>query len=177
MATFLPQNAFNSAGINVTEYMFPSSLTYSHGFTTFPNVDHPTIQYCPLSDNALNVHAVFGRTAHPVLAMADGLYPNQVAWEASYPAGSINPSNTIVGGFGFYLSGPTYFGDLLSVPGLAQEVVFGYSVMFEEGWEWAKGGKMPGICESFLISERFTFLTRRSWWDWKFSVWLHGRTK
>lgn len=153
MATFLgSQDAFNplftSSGVHIQDSIFPPSLNYTYGFTTFPYIDHPKIQYCPLADSPLGVHSVFSRTTHPVVPVPNGSYPNQVAWEATYPAGSINPSSPIPGGFGFYLNGPTLFGDLLSVPQVAQEVVFGYSVMFEEGWEWAKGGKLPGICAS-----------------------------
>jgi len=59
-----------------------------------------------------------------------------------FPEGSINPSGTIPGGFGFYLSGPSNFAKRLES---ATEALFSYRVMFEEGWEWMKGGKLPGL--------------------------------
>ncbi|KAG7091566.1 hypothetical protein E1B28_010591 [Marasmius oreades] len=64
--------------------------------------------------------------------------PPTHAFEAFYPKGSINPSAPIPGGFGFYLTGPNDF-----VSG--QEVLMSYRVMFQNDWEWVKGGKLPGI--------------------------------
>jgi hypothetical protein len=43
---------------------------------------------------------------------------------------------------------------------LAKEVTFGYSVMFEDGWESNPGGKFHGLCAS-SFSSYFVFL---SWW-------------
>lgn len=31
----------------------------------------------------------------------------------------------------------------------AIEVICGYEVMFEKGFQWVKGGKLPGICACF----------------------------
>jgi hypothetical protein len=45
---------------------------------------------------------------------------------------------------GFYLAGPKEIASLLDQG--AKEAVFGYRVMFEKGWEWVKGGKLPGMC-------------------------------
>ncbi|KAJ7213984.1 hypothetical protein GGX14DRAFT_444723 [Mycena pura] len=73
------------------------------------------------------------------------------AWEVFYQKGSINPRSQptapIPGGFGFYLAGPTPFrvaAKLSSGTG-AVHVVLSYRVMLQEGWEWVKGGKLPGI--------------------------------
>jgi hypothetical protein len=71
-----------------------------------------------------------------------------VAWEAFYPEGSINPSATIPGGFTFYLKGPLDFAKRLES---ATEALFSYRVMFEEEWEWVKGGKLPGLCKWSLF--------------------------
>ena len=68
------------------------------------------------------------------------------AWEAYYPKGSINPKGTIKGGFGFYLTGPSDNAWAKRFE-TAKEVTFGYSVCFDNGFDWAKGGKLPGICE------------------------------
>ncbi len=72
------------------------------------------------------------------------------AWEAVFPKGSINPGNKTNphGGFGFYLRGPAQFAEALKGLEGHAEVVFAYSVLFEEGFEFVKGGKLPGICKS-----------------------------
>lgn len=67
------------------------------------------------------------------------------AWEAFYPTGSINPNGAIKGGFGFYMKGPKAFEQALERKD-AVEVICGYEVMFEDGFEWVKGGKLPGVC-------------------------------
>ncbi|KAF8641434.1 hypothetical protein AX16_009947 [Volvariella volvacea WC 439] len=68
------------------------------------------------------------------------------AWEAVYPKGSINPGSSIPGGFGFYMSGEEEFRKVLAgANGAGDEAVMSYRVMFEKGWEWRKGGKLPGI--------------------------------
>jgi hypothetical protein len=72
----------------------------------------------------------------------------KTAWEAIYPAGSFSPGNALRGGFGFYVNGMSDFRD--AVQGGATEVMFGYSVAFQAGWEWVKGGKLPGGCTSLL---------------------------
>lgn len=71
------------------------------------------------------------------------------AWEAFYPCGSINPSATIPGGFGFYMSGPEDFVEELK-KNVVNEAVFGYRVIFEDGFDFVKGGKLPGICKCLL---------------------------
>src|SRR6266850_1546738 len=55
-----------------------------------------------------------------------------------------HPDVPIKGGFGLYLAGPKAFASALSEH--AREVVIGYEVFFEAGFEWAKGGKLPGLC-------------------------------
>ena len=56
----------------------------------------------------------------------------------------MNPSGSIPGGFGPYLSGPTAFAKRLET---AKEAIFSYRLMLQKDWEWVKGGKLPGICE------------------------------
>ncbi|KAK0501344.1 hypothetical protein EDD18DRAFT_1306945 [Armillaria luteobubalina] len=105
------------------------------------------IKHVPLDDSALGVHKVFNRTSHNVVSPPVPSHPNpddgeqpEEAWEAFYPRGSINPSASIVGGFGFYVAGPAGF-----LNGTVNEAIVSYRVMFESGWEWARGGKLPGI--------------------------------
>ncbi|EJD35519.1 hypothetical protein AURDEDRAFT_75191, partial [Auricularia subglabra TFB-10046 SS5] len=53
--------------------------------------------------------------------------------------GSYNPSGKPRGGFGFYLGGPSGFNF-----GGANELLFSYAVKFDNGFEFNKGGKLPG---------------------------------
>lgn len=66
---------------------------------------------------------------------------NVVLWasgggiEVHYPAGSYSPEGPIVGGFGVWTDHP--------VPGEAAS--FKYSVFFPAGFNFVKGGKLPGL--------------------------------
>ncbi|THH27546.1 hypothetical protein EUX98_g6647 [Antrodiella citrinella] len=129
------------------------------GFTTSPLVPSniPHIALVPLTDAALGVHKVTAQTTHNVVSPPppashhnglnelDDALPTE-AWEAFYPAGSINPGNKEAprGGFGFYMRGPKAWKETLDREG-AGEVLVSYRVMFEEGWAWRKGGKLPGL--------------------------------
>jgi len=85
------------------------------------------------------------KISHPdILKHSTVVKDGRLAWEALYPQGSINPGGAIKGGFGLYLAGPDAFARALNEH--AREVVIGYEVYFEIGFEWAKGGKLPGIC-------------------------------
>lgn len=153
------------------DLLFPDIWSYDAAWTTSTHVLLPFVEHVPLNDAALGVHGLTPRTAHPVVdapaanvsapSNASSLFSvasespttdsdvdrdaNQ-AWEATYPAGSINPSGSIAGGFGFYLTGPPAFQAALQAG--AREAAFAYSVLFEPGWEWQKGGKLPGACKS-----------------------------
>lgn len=135
----------------VQSWLFPPALTFSCGFSTSPYVDLPQITPTELSDSSLGVFKVSSDTTHPVV-----LGPNRddYSWEAYYPEGSYNPNGPIAGGFGFYLKGPDFFAEQLSV---ANEVLTSYSVMFEEDWDWVKGGKLPGQCKHshFFTKSRY----------------------
>ena len=127
------------------------SYDFEFGFTTCNYIQDPKIQLFELDDHQLGVHKVSSRTTHkvvqppnPTLANLGGLPSPETAWEAFYPEGSINPSADIPGGFSFYLSGPQEFADRLET---ASEVVMSYRMMLQDGWEWKKGGKLPGVCK------------------------------
>lgn len=135
--------------------LFPS-VPFSSAFTTasLHNEHDPRISEVELSDLSLGVHKTNSRHPHHVVippppSDSCSIPPPQKAWEAFYPKGSINPSGTIFGGFGFYLSGPLDFSKRLES---ANEVVMSYRIMFEDDWEWVKGGKIPGICEFMRTS-------------------------
>ncbi|KAG6848783.1 hypothetical protein C0991_012502, partial [Blastosporella zonata] len=100
---------------------------------------------------------VSSRTTHHLVTPPNPIHESdygqdapQEAWEAFYPKGSINPNAEIPGGFGFYLTGPSEFAEKLAHG--AREVVFGYRMMLQPGWEWVKGGKLPGVCTSWIVS-------------------------
>src|SRR5882757_6429021 len=118
------------------------------GFTTTSYAVTPdlpiTLRLVPLADDVLGVHKItqpkilthrIVRSPRPINLAATEVAHHDVsesqAWEAFYPKGSINPSGTLKGGFGFYLSGPDSFRGALRN---ATEVVMGYSVLFEKGW-------------------------------------------
>lgn len=60
--------------------------------------------------------------------------------QAHYPKGSYTFGHQPQGGISFYAPGPSDV-DLTT----AKEATFGYSVMFDEGFDWNKGGKLPGL--------------------------------
>ena len=64
--------------------------------------------------------------------------------QAHYPQGSYNPSGSPRGGFSFYAPGPENV-DLST----AKEATFSYSVYFGDGFQFVKGGKLPGFCACF----------------------------
>ena len=129
------------------------------GFTTYPTSDVPTLALVRLDDRELGVHRVTSNTTHnlviPPIPVPGG-DSTTPAWEALYPAGSINPGNKTspAGGFGLYLRGPPSFADALKELGNHAEVVFTYSVLFENNFQFVKGGKLPGICEYTLCNMR-----------------------
>jgi hypothetical protein len=130
----------------------------AHSWTTSTSAAVPeqTARISLTDERALGIHRVWTRARHrlvsPPLLPSSSLCspgahhpPPEQAWEACYPAGSVNPSGAIPGGFGFYLSGPTStpwgprFAD-------AREVLCAYALMLDDEWEWVRGGKLPGMC-------------------------------
>jgi hypothetical protein len=129
---------------NIKSVLFPT--TYVCGFTTCPAVILPDITNIQLSDDSLGVHKVAGRTTHDIVTPPTphsllGNPPDQ-AYEAFYPKGGINPGADLPSGFSFYISGPEWFREKAMK---AREMSWSYRVMFENGWEGAKGGKLPGV--------------------------------
>jgi len=90
----------------------------------------------PLSDDTLNPTSIIKDLTHTYMAAPDG----KSAMRAIYPKGSWNPSNNPRGGISFYALGS----DDLDMT-TAKELTFGYSVFFEKGFQFNKGGKLPGI--------------------------------
>ena len=130
----------------------PAFLT---GFTTCTSINDKRIQILTLDDQSLGVHRISQHTTHSTTippsphspspsSCSSHIPPPDVAWEAYYPKGSINPTAPIPGGFSFYLSGPPFFSEALQG---AKEVVMSYRMMLSEEWDWVKGGKLPGVCK------------------------------
>ncbi|KAJ7481441.1 polysaccharide lyase family 14 protein [Mycena latifolia] len=90
----------------------------------------------PLSDATLRPFKVMSGTTHDYVSAPDG----KPAMEAKFPKGSYIPSKEPSGGFSFYAPGPEDV-DFTQ----AEEVTFGYSVFFPTGFQFVKGGKLPGI--------------------------------
>jgi hypothetical protein len=65
--------------------------------------------------------------------------------KAHYPEGSYKPSVDPCGGVSFYAPGPPSV-DLTT----GKEALFSYSVYFPEGFDFVKGGKLPGLCKYFF---------------------------
>jgi hypothetical protein len=76
-------------------------------------------------------------------------FQGKTALKAHYPKGSYKPSatNAPKGGLSFYAPGPASV-DLST----AEEATFGYSIFFPKGFEFVKGGKLPGVCAYFACS-------------------------
>jgi hypothetical protein len=81
--------------------------------------------------------SILANTTRRVLEAPDGV----VSLEGFYPNGSYTFTHTPRGGFSFYAPGPEEV-DLTT----AREATFAYTVLFPEGYEWVKGGKLPGFC-------------------------------
>ncbi len=131
------------------------------------------------------MHRVTSSTTHnlviPPTAVPGGDASTR-AWEALYPLGSINPGNKAAphGGFGFYMHGPKQFAEALKRLGDGEEVALGYDVLFQDGFEWVKGGKLPGICEysvrtPYLRCLMPTTTNARRWRSGRSCVRMHRR--
>jgi len=131
----LPKGSLNPA------YLFPCD--FKEGFTTAsPSaILPPNLTLVKLQDDVLNVTRVSSGTTHDVMSDPPGTLPGTQAWGAVYPEGSINPKNQVKGGFGFYVAGPRPDFSFES----ATEVLLSYGVYFEPGFDFNRGGKLPGL--------------------------------
>ncbi|EGG22934.1 phosphoribosylamine-glycine ligase [Cavenderia fasciculata] len=76
------------------------------------------------------VHMTYGKD---LITLVD----NDTAFRAKYPAGSYKPSATPRGGFGWYSSPESVFASNVSC--------FSFRVRFPTGFNYVKGGKLPGL--------------------------------
>ncbi|KAG6918569.1 hypothetical protein DXG01_013370 [Tephrocybe rancida] len=90
----------------------------------------------PLSDATLRPTKLISALSHNYVAAPDG----KEAMKAHYPKGSYTYTHSPQGGLSFYAPGPSNV-DLST----AKEATFGYSVYFDAGFDFNKGGKLPGL--------------------------------
>lgn len=105
---------------------------FSKSWSTSPLADNPL----PLSDGTLRPTRLISALSHDFVSAPDG----KKAMQARYPKGSYTFTHQPQGGLSFYAPGPSSV-DLST----AKEATFGYSVYFEAGFAFNKGGKLPGI--------------------------------
>lgn len=117
-------------------HLFPINNTIS-SWTTFSGGRPGTV--VPLQDSTFNPFRVLSTTRHSYARAPDG----KRGMRAYYPKGSYTFKFNPKGGFSFYAKGPR---ERLKLEG-AKEVTFGYSIYFPSGFQFNKGGKLPGICE------------------------------
>lgn len=133
-----PLNLKRSSSLQ--ECLFPTSETYTAGFTTADGVQVSGVTTVPLSDSALGVYKVASETTHQLVQQG-----GKNAWEAVYAQGSYSSGGDTKGGFSLYVNGTTEFAN--AVASGAYGVMFGYSVMFQKNFQWNMGGKLPGGCK------------------------------
>jgi len=93
----------------------------------------------PLSDETFRPHDEISALPHPYVQAPDS-DSGDLAMQAHYPKGSYTYTHQPQGGISFYAPGPASV-DVST----ASEVTFGYSVYFPKGFQFNKGGKLPGI--------------------------------
>ncbi|KAI0818500.1 hypothetical protein BC629DRAFT_1278600 [Irpex lacteus] len=113
--------------------LFPVSPQLKY-WTTSTSVSGATVS--PLSDATFRPHNQISALKHSYVNAPDG----ELSMQAFFPAGSYNFQNSPQGGFSFYAPGPASV-DLTT----AKEVTFGFTAYFPSGFNFVKGGKIPGL--------------------------------
>lgn len=115
--------------------LFPVSPQLKY-WTTSTSVSGATVS--PLSDATFRPHNQISALKHSYVNAPD----SELSMQAFFPAGSCNFQNSPQGGFSFYAPGPASV-DLTT----AKEVTFGFTAYFPSGFDFVKGGKIPGLCK------------------------------
>ncbi|KZO90376.1 polysaccharide lyase family 14 protein [Calocera viscosa TUFC12733] len=116
---------------------FRSAWSTSAPFTNAPE----NVNFVELNDESLRSTKIASSTLrHTLVPAPPGLSNEEHAFRADYPKGSINPQGPVKGGFSFYAPGPMQH----ELEG-AKEVILSYAVMFQDGFQFRKGGKLPGL--------------------------------
>lgn len=112
--------------------LFPTTHDYTTGFTTADVDVSKHVEKVPMTESALNIPRA------PATIQKAG----KTVWQANYPKHALG----IRGGSGFNIringTDPFY----AAARNGEKEFVIGYSVMFDEGFTWRRGGKLPGGC-------------------------------
>ncbi|KAJ7905776.1 hypothetical protein B0H14DRAFT_2327333 [Mycena olivaceomarginata] len=111
--------------------LFPAG-TPDKSWTTSPKSSSPL----QLSDNTLNPTRLISALSHSYMSAPDG----KKAMQAHYPEGSYTFTHKPEGGVSFYTPGV----DSLDMT-TAKTLTFGYSVFFDEDFDFNMGGKLPGL--------------------------------
>jgi hypothetical protein len=119
-------------GGSLTDKLFPSGFG-KESWTTAEGIDGAL----PLSDATLKPTKVLKALSRDIVKAPDG----KLGMQAHYPKGSYTFGHDPQGGFSFYAKGPSDV-DLST----ALEATFGYSVYFEEDFDYQLGGKLLGFC-------------------------------
>ena len=117
---------------SVDSPLFPVSPQKKY-WTTDQDLPSPS----PLADSTFRPHNEITALSHDYVDAPDG----KLSMRAIYPAGSYTFGNDPQGGFSFYAPGPSNV-DLTT----AKEATFAYDVYFPSGFDFVKGGKLPGLC-------------------------------
>ncbi|KAI0628805.1 hypothetical protein C8Q77DRAFT_1161834 [Trametes polyzona] len=120
----------NSGTSSLLKKLFP--VTHSAFWTT----SSESSDALPLDDSTLGVTKLLKSLSHDYVKAPDGKY----SMKATYPKGSYTFTHKPLGGLSFYATGPSSV-DLDN----AKEATLAYSVYFEEGFDFQKGGKLPGF--------------------------------
>ena len=129
----LPLTSNATLAARATSVLFPVSDSASW------SVSKQVSDAVPFTDATFRPTNEIKGLAHTVVKAPDGVSSIQ----SKYPKGSFKPSATPKGGISFYAPGPKNV-DLTT----AAEATLSYSVLFEEGFDFVKGGKLPGLCKS-----------------------------
>ncbi|KAJ7491090.1 polysaccharide lyase family 14 protein [Mycena latifolia] len=121
----------STGGVLSLGALFPAG-TPGKSWTTSPK----SSSALSLSDSTLKPTKVISALTHTYMSAPDG----KQAMRAIYPEGSYTFTHDPQGGFSFYAPGP----DSLDMT-TAKTLTFGYSVFFEEGFDFNMGGKLPGL--------------------------------
>lgn len=150
LLSFLLSQAAAHPLLNITarddtwDMLFPVH-THSH-WTTAPDLSNAL----PLADSTFRPFDEITSLSHDYVDAPDG----QLSMQAYYPAGSYNFQHSPQGGFSFYAPGPSSV-NLED----AKEATFSYSVYFPHGFDFVKGGKMPGLCKCISPRKSLTAIS------------------
>ncbi|KAI1791566.1 hypothetical protein LXA43DRAFT_421171 [Ganoderma leucocontextum] len=120
----------SSTSTSLLKKLFP--VAHISSWTTSTSSDDAL----PLNDDTLGVTKLLSALSHNYVTAPDG----KKSMQAHYPEGSYTFGHDPEGGLSFYAKGPDSF-DLDN----AKEVTFSYSVLFEDDFDFNKGGKLPGV--------------------------------